>query len=65
MNEFVTVLKLGIKDEYILQAYIQLFTPLTYGIEGRLKFVTSSEEPEPNCTTTDVTGTVFCELLNN
>lgn len=51
----------GIRDEEALKAYIKWTTPLAYGNDGRLQFVSPSSTPE-ECPHVDVVGTVFREL---
>lgn len=53
----------GIRDEIALRAYIGWTSPLAYGNEGRLQFVSPySFEPCPNV---NVVGTVFRKLHIN
>lgn len=52
---------IGVRDETVLKDYIKRFTPLTYGNEGRVKFI-KTIDPLTDCPSTNVTGTVFCKL---
>lgn len=51
----------GVRDEIVLREYIKRLTPLTYGNEGRVKFISNTDNPTV-CPNTNVTGTVFCEF---
>jgi 5'-nucleotidase len=54
----------GVRDEIVLREYIKKLTPLTYGNEGRVKFISNTDNPTV-CPNTNVTGTVFCECYNH
>ncbi len=52
-----------INDEIALEQFIGVTTPLAYGNDGRIRFVTP---PDPvSCPHVDVVGTVFRKLNSN
>lgn len=52
----------GVRDETVLKEYIKRFTPLTYGNEGRVKFI-KILDPSTDCPSSNVTGTVFLTIF--
>lgn len=52
----------GVRDEAVLKEYIKRFTPLTYGNEGRVKFI-KILDPSTDCPSSNVTGTVFLTIF--
>ena len=50
---------LEIRDEIALKNYIQWMSPLSYGKEERIRFITPT--PTVECESYDTVGTVFCK----